>query len=805
MRSAVAGLVAAVLLAAAGASASGPADYAAVALNVLPPGQAGGVAFTRNSTDQLPLYDGLTPLGGDVKAADLRRYFKPATLGLGGERAVSRETPRPGVTVVRDRFGVPHVTGRTRDDVVFGAGWVTAQDRQLLLELLRGPGRIAALDVPGVDAFSLALSGKRYVPSQAAERALAAQIELLRRYGVAGRRVIRDMDAYVAGINAWYAKAGLPLPRWTRNDVVSVVALLAAVFGAGGGDEVRRSMFLDALQRRLGAAEGRRVFDDLREQGDAETPVFTERSFPYGGPAPGAGNAVVDDGSFQPWGGGPAAAPLRRRMSNALIVAGKRSATGRPLFVAGPQLGQFYPQIVLELDLRGGGIDARGVGVPGFAFALVIGRGKDFVWSLTSAGGDVVDEYVETLCGDDTRYVFKGECRAMETFDAGELDGRRLVFRRTVHGPVTGYATLAGRRVAIAEKRSTRGRELLSALFIGDLMTNTVRSARDFLRSAAKFEVTFNAFYADDRDVAQFTTGRLPLRPAGVDSGLPTIGTGEWEWRGFLPAARHPQVVNPAAGFLVNWNNAAARGFAAADDNWTYQSVQRVDLLARGLAARKRHTLASVVAAMNRAATQDLRAVEVLPALSAVLKKGATAPTQRAQEALALLEAWRAKGSSRLDRDGDGKVDDPGAAILDAAWPKLADAALQPVLGPLVDRLAALVPRDDPPGPNGNAYGAGWYGYLDKDLRTLLREPVKAPFRTRFCGGGDLSACAAALWAALDAAAAELEASQGPDPGAWRSQAAYDVFAPGILPQRMRFANRPTFQQVFTFARHRPR
>ena len=55
---------------------------------------------------------------------------------------------------------------------------------------------------------------------------------------------------------------------------------------------------------------------------------------------------------------------------------------------------------------------------------------------------------------------------------------------------------------------------------------------------------------------------------------------------------------------------------------------------------------------------------------------------------LALLEAWRAKGGSRLDRDLDGKIDDPGAAILDAAWNRLADAAMTPVLGkPLADQL----------------------------------------------------------------------------------------------------------------------
>jgi hypothetical protein len=72
-------VIALALAAAAGtaiALAAGPKDHAAQAWNVLPPGQAGGVAFTRNSTDQIALYEGLTRLRDRVTDADLRRYFK---------------------------------------------------------------------------------------------------------------------------------------------------------------------------------------------------------------------------------------------------------------------------------------------------------------------------------------------------------------------------------------------------------------------------------------------------------------------------------------------------------------------------------------------------------------------------------------------------------------------------------------------------------------------------------------------------------------------------------------------------------
>ncbi len=791
-----------------GAGANGVRDHAAQAWNVLPPGQAGGVELTKNSTDQIALYEGLTRLRGNVTDADLRRFFKRETLGLApGDRAVRVERPRKGVTITRDRWGVPHVKGATAEDVAFGAGWATASDRRLLMELFRGPGRIAALDAPGVDPLAFALSGRTFRPSARAEAALARQFDLLRARGEAGRRAIRVVDAYVAGINAQYRKAGLALAPWTRMDVVAVGGLIGSVFGAGGGDEVRRSRFLDALQRKLGAEQGRRVWEDLRQRGDPEARV----AVPAGATARSAqseiGNVVVDSSATP----GPAPRTTRLSMSNALLVGARRSVTGKPLFVAGPQVGHYYPGLLLELDLEGGGYRARGVAFPGISFAILMGRGIDYAWSATSAGSDLVDQYVETLCGgSETAYFWNGQCREMTTFDAGTIVGRPgeqdrpLVYRETVHGPVTGYATVQGKRVAISVKRSTRGREVASLPFFLELSRNEIHSSRDFVRAASRMELAFNWLYADHRDIAQFTSGRLPVRPSTVDHGLPTKGTGEYEWRGFAPAAAHAQAISPPSGLILNWNNKPSRAFPPADDEWTWGSVQRVDLLWTGVARRAKHTLASVVGVMNAAATQDLRVLRVWPVVRDVLGRGNG--TARASAAAARVDEWLATGGSRLDADLDGKIDASGAAVLDSFWGRLADAVLAPVLDPELRReLATLVGTEPALRANGSSGYSGWWSYVHKDLRSLLGRTVPGAFQTRFCGGGDVTACAASLWAALDETAAELEAAQGTDATAWRADATAERirFAPGILPRTMRGSNKPTFQQAISFATHR--
>lgn len=804
----IAALVLAAFVAAGAAASAAPRDHAAVALNILPPGENGGLSFDRNTNDQAKLYDALTPLYDHVTDADLRRLFKPATLGLGDAKpARVQRLPREGTQILRDRFGVPHVRGKTQADVMYGAGWVTAEDRGLLLGLIRGPARVAALDIPGLDPIGLALSGKSFTPSAQTEAFLAKQITDLGSSGAEGRRMVALVNAYVAGINGYYRATQTPIRPYTANDVVADAALIAARFGANGGDEPRRSEFLGALQRDFGVARGRSIFDDLRAVDDPETPVSVPGRFPWSlVPVDAPGSVVLEGGTLA-----AAATPPSAAMSNAILVGAKRSANGHPIFVAGPQVGYFFPQFFLEADLHGGGFDARGVIFPGVPF-VVIGRGLDFVWSATSSRSDNIDVFAETLCGgDDAHYLFRGECRAMTVFDAGELvqgsEHTPVRFRETVHGPVTGYATTrGGQRVALALQRSTRGRELRSARAFYALDTNRVTSARSFARTMSQVEFSFDWFYADNRDISMFSSGRLPVRAPGTDPGLPTIGTGQYEWTGFLTPAQHPQAVNPVGGAIVNWNNKPAAGFGSADENWGYGSVQRVQLLNAGIAARKKHTVASVASLMNKAATQDLRAIALVPTIAEVLQ-GSTPTSARAQQMLQLLQAWTLAGASRLDRGGDGQVDDAGAAIMDAAYPAIAEQVMKPVLGDDLAGLRALEDASDDANIQGSAYLDGWYGYIDKDLRVLLGKPVRGPLANRYCGAGNLAACQHSLWLALEAAGAELAARQGGDPATWRADANAERihFTSGILPDTMRWTNRPTFQQVFSFRTHRSR
>src|SRR3954469_13678080 len=256
--------LAAFLLLAVPASAR---DYAGTALNIIPSGQYGGLPVPPTADVQAKMYDALTPLGSQVTTGDLLADFKSEKFGASDSCPCKTEAvPRPGVKITRDKFNVPHITGRNREDLDWASGWVTEEDRALLLAQGRYAARFAALDAPGVDAFSLVTGLKQVKVTKQADKIIDdEQTAALEAHGAEGRAVLRDIDLYVQGVNDRLKKEKSTQKPWTRVDVYSVNALAGQIFGQGGGDEVRRSMLLSALRKRLGDNVGTTVWNDLSE------------------------------------------------------------------------------------------------------------------------------------------------------------------------------------------------------------------------------------------------------------------------------------------------------------------------------------------------------------------------------------------------------------------------------------------------------------------------------------------------------------------------------------------------------------
>ena len=668
-------------------------------------------------------------------------------------------------------------------------------------------------DVPGIDAFSLVTSAQPFVPSAATEQLVTDQVQLIRdTYGDEGDEILADAQAYVDGVNAYREANAVDGAPFTVNDVVAVTAFIGSIFGAGGGGEAGNAQFLSELQAALGDEQGRAAWEDFMPFDDPEAPTTIDERFDYGAFTGGdvTGSVVIDAGSIvsldpranaaTPQGiaratgasssvYGAAAGPRSRTASNWLTVDPDASVNATTLAVMGPQLGYFYPEIVQQIHLSGPGIEAQGAAVPGLAMYLLIGRTQDYAWSLTSASQDVRDIYAELLCEPDgstptvqsDHYEYDGECVPFETFDAGTLAGEPIVYPVSVHGPVVGTATSEGRPVALTSKRSTFGRDGLNLAALKDMTEGDADTTEAFFESADKFGFTFNWGYANREGIGYFASGLLPVRAEGLDRRLPTLGTGEYEWQGFLEQDDKPHADASPTGRLLNWNNQSAPGFMHGDDN-QYGSVQRVENFDQW---PDEVDLAGVVGVMNRAATEDVRST-VWPVISDVLLSG-DAPTDLAERAVAVLDEWVADDAPRLDADDDGFDDSPGPLLLDEIFDAVVEAVREPVLGAAVAAGVDFRGIDDA-------------SFVDKDLRAVLGEAVEGEFNLGYCGAGELDACADSLWAAVDDEVAALAAERGADISTWLPPGQRLTFAPGLIDDDFRATNRPTFQQVIEFA-----
>ncbi len=434
----------------------------------------------------------------------------------------------------------------------------------------------------------------------------------------------------------------------------------------------------------------------------------------------------------------------------------------------GPQTAYFAPEILMEQDVHAPTLDARGVAFPGTNLYVQLGRGVDYAWSATSAGQDITDTFALPLCRDAHHYRYRGKCLPIETLtrtnswqptvaDSTPAGTQTLVAERTKLGLVTARARIKGKPVIYTRLRTTYGHETDSGLgfsYFND--PAKVHDAKSFQQAASLIGYTFNWFYIDDRKIAYFNSGFNPRRALGTDPNFPVWG--QYQWRGRMTAAStHPQAVNPS--FLTSWNNKQAPGTRAADGNWaygpTYRSKTLTDRVLRVTAGGRKIGRVELVKAMEDAATVDLRGDAVLPWLLKVVGR----PSDPAlAAAVGKLRAWHASGAHRIDRNGDGRYDDAAPIqIMDAWWPLLVRAEFEPVLGKkLFKAIQGMNELSNDPNNHGQHLGSawqhGWYGYVIKDLRTLLGRPVRGRYSRLYCGMGSLPRCRAALRASLRAA-----------------------------------------------------
>src|SRR3954454_18615205 len=224
--------------------------------NVLPPGQDGSDNAIelgqfealgkrpRHWDDQQRLYEGLLYASPTLIHSGIGRFYKDATFGVRPGDVERTESPRPGVTIQRDNWGVPHIYGNTRADVEFGAGYAGAADRLFLMDVLRHTGRAQLSSFIGGAAGNREMDHTQWSIAPYTEADLQSQIDLAPKvYGALGTQLVSNLNAFVASINSYvaktktdptklpaeYAALGSPPTSWKGTDVIAEASLIGCI------------------------------------------------------------------------------------------------------------------------------------------------------------------------------------------------------------------------------------------------------------------------------------------------------------------------------------------------------------------------------------------------------------------------------------------------------------------------------------------------------------------------------------------------------------------------------------------------
>jgi penicillin amidase len=441
------------------------------------------------------------------------------------------------VEIVRDTYGIPHITSSNDHDLYFAQGYVHAQDRLFQMDMERRLARGELSEIYGERAFP-ADRLFRYLGFAARAPGILASLpektrEMIRAY-------CEGVNASMAALRAWPVEFRLlrTPPRDFLPEDVAAIGLLKSFGLAQWQEEVTLYRAWRKLPR--GKAE------ELMPRVPAGSPVVAP-GFAASAPVP---SILLDGLASLKWAAGDLP---RSGGSNAWAVSGDRSVTGRPLLANDPHILLPCPSLWYEIHLVAPGVDVYGVSFPG-APSVVIGHNPDIAWGFTNVMLDDADFFVERVDGD--RVMFRGKwipmTKRVEKIRVRGKKGEVLTVWETPHGPVLS-PILAGSSAALALRWvGFDGGDALGALHA----LNRARNRKEFLAAVSGFpHPAQNIVYADrEGNIGAVTAGRIPVRKGG-SSLLPVPGdTGEWEWTGTVPFSGNPRVWNPPERVVVAAN-----------------------------------------------------------------------------------------------------------------------------------------------------------------------------------------------------------------------------------------------------------
>ena len=463
------------------------------------------------------------------------------------------------VIVRRDAHGVPHIEAANEDDLFVAQGYVTSQDRLWQMDLFRrnANGELAEI------------IGSSMVKHDRAQRVLQIRNTARRIYANLSPADRGRIDAYARGVNLFIAQHQATLPPefkllgyrpqpWSGVDSVSIGLTIVQMLDTHWETKLSRELIAARLNNPKLEAD---LYPVGSWRDHPPTGVLANPSQPHTKLAPASDDEDRSQARVAPhedgWSGFDVSHLSRKNKdaarvghpgnlephedtvalrellglptcdgcalgSNNWVIAGRHTASGKPLLSNDMHLGLTEPNIWYMADLKvngssgAPGFHAAGVTLPGMPF-VIAGHNDHVAWGFTALYADVQDLYIEYLDG---KGKFEDNDAAWKPLQVDHeiikvRGGKDIVLdvQLTAHGPLLNpIFTKETRPIAL---KWTLYDPLLNSLPLYQL--NTASNWREFSAALETWSwPTQNVVYSDDQGhIAYHAIGKVPERYGG--------------------------------------------------------------------------------------------------------------------------------------------------------------------------------------------------------------------------------------------------------------------------------------------------